>query len=98
MLRALTSAYAPRILFPLAVLLGYSLLPLGLTLAGFTHSHFLKLATLAAIAAVALWLAMIILPIALGAAVIAWAIYRYQVWRAGGSVRGMASGGNVWRP
>ena len=56
MLRALTSAYAPRILFPLAVLLGYSLLPLGLTLAGFTHSHFLKLATLAAIAAVALWI------------------------------------------
>jgi len=51
-----------------------------------------------AIAAVALWLAMIILPIAVGAAVIAWAIYRYQVWRAGGSVRGMASGGNVWRP
>jgi hypothetical protein len=51
-----------------------------------------------AIAADALWLALIILPVALGAAVIAWAIYRYQVWRAGGSVRGMQGGGNVWRP
>lgn len=45
-------------------------------------------------AALALWLAMVILPIALGAAVIAWAIWRYQVWRAGGSIGG---GREIWR-
>jgi hypothetical protein len=33
------------------------------------------------IAALALWLALIILPVALGAAVIAYGIWRYQMWR-----------------
>jgi len=45
-------------------------------------------------AALALWLALIILPVAIGAAVIAWAIWRYQVWRAGGSIGGSR---DVWR-
>lgn len=40
-----------------------------------------------ALAALALWLALIILPVALAAAVIAWLIYRYQLWRAGVSSR-----------
>lgn len=34
------------------------------------------------IAAFALWIALIILPVALGAAVIAWLAFRFQVWRA----------------
>ncbi len=39
-----------------------------------------------AIAAFALGVALLILPVALGAAVVAWLILRYQVWRAGRSV------------
>lgn len=45
-------------------------------------------------AALALWLALIILPIAIGAALIAWAIFRYQAWRASGSISG---GRDIWR-
>lgn len=33
-------------------------------------------------AALALWVALTILPIALGALVVVWGIYRYRVWRA----------------
>ena len=51
-----------------------------------------------ALAAIALWLALIILPIAVAAAIVAWAIYRYQAWRAGTSIRGMQGGSrDVWR-
>ena len=49
-------------------------------------------------AALALWLALIILPVAIGAAVIAWAIYRYQAWRAKGAAGGSIGGGrDLWR-
>ncbi len=49
-------------------------------------------------AALALWLAMIILPVAIGAAVIAWGIWRYKVWRARGAVGGSISGSrDIWR-
>lgn len=47
------------------------------------------------IAAFALWLALLILPVALGAAVIAWAMFQYRVWRA---QRSFSSQRNVWRP
>ena len=51
-----------------------------------------------ALAAIALWLALIILPVAVGAAIVAWAIYRYKAWRAGASIRGMQGGSrDVWR-
>ncbi len=33
------------------------------------------------IAALALWLAMLVLPIAIGAALVAYGIFRFQVWR-----------------
>lgn len=39
------------------------------------------------IAAFALWIALIILPVALAAGAIAYLAFRFQVWRAGGSVR-----------
>jgi hypothetical protein len=38
------------------------------------------------LAAFALWIALLILPVALGAAAIAWLAFRFQVWRSGGSV------------
>jgi hypothetical protein len=47
------------------------------------------------LAAFALWLALLILPVALGAAVVAWALYRYRVWRAQKSFSGQRG---VWRP
>ncbi len=47
------------------------------------------------LAAFALWIALIILPVALGAAVIAWLAFRFQLWRAGGSIR--RGPPNVWR-
>ncbi len=34
------------------------------------------------LAAFALWIALIILPVAFGAAVVAWVMFRYRVWRA----------------
>ena len=37
-----------------------------------------------AIAALALWFALILIPIVLAAALIAWLAFRYQLWRAGG--------------
>jgi hypothetical protein len=36
-----------------------------------------------AVAAFALWVALIILPVALGAGVVAWLAFRFQLWRAG---------------
>jgi hypothetical protein len=48
-----------------------------------------------AVAAFALWLAMLILPVALGAGVIAYGLYRFQLWRARQSLGGQR---NLWRP
>ncbi len=47
------------------------------------------------LAAFTLWIALMILPVALGAAVVAWAMFRYRVWRA---QRTMGVRRNVWRP
>lgn len=47
------------------------------------------------LAAFALWVALIILPVAFAAAVIAWAMFRFQLWRAQRSMSGQRS---VWRP
>jgi membrane protein implicated in regulation of membrane protease activity len=47
------------------------------------------------LAALALWVALVILPVALGAAVIAWAMFRYRVWRAQRSFGGQR---DLWRP
>lgn len=47
------------------------------------------------LAALALWVALIILPVALGAAVIAWALFRYRMWRGQRSFGGQR---NLWRP
>ncbi len=46
-----------------------------------------------AIAAVALWFALVLIPVAIAAGVIAWLAFRYQVWKAGRS----AGARNVWR-
>ena len=48
-----------------------------------------------ALAAFALWLALVILPVALGAAAVAWVMYRYRVWRAQRAISGQQ---NFWRP
>jgi len=48
-----------------------------------------------AAAAFALWLALILVPVALLAAVIAWLAFRFQLWRARSSVGGQR---DVWRP
>jgi hypothetical protein len=47
------------------------------------------------LAAFALWLAFLILPVALGAAVVAWGMFRYRLWRAQKSVGGQR---DLWRP
>jgi hypothetical protein len=47
------------------------------------------------LAAFALWIALLILPVAVGAAVVAWAMFRYRIWRA---QRAMGAQRNVWRP
>jgi hypothetical protein len=47
------------------------------------------------IAAFALWLALIILPVALAAGVIAWLAFRYQMWRARSRFSGRQ---DLWRP
>ncbi|MDR3537125.1 MAG: hypothetical protein P4L71_11555 [Acetobacteraceae bacterium] len=46
------------------------------------------------LAAFALWVALIILPVALGAAVIAYVAFRFQLWRARSS--GRRAGRDVW--
>jgi hypothetical protein len=47
------------------------------------------------LAALALWVALLILPMALGAVVVAWAMFRYRVWCA---QRSMGRPQEVWRP
>jgi hypothetical protein len=47
-----------------------------------------------AAAAFALWIALILVPVALLAAVIAWLALRFQLWRARSSVGGQR---DVWR-
>jgi hypothetical protein len=47
------------------------------------------------LAAFALWIALLILPVAVGAAIVAWAMFRYRVWRAQRSAGGQR---NLWRP
>lgn len=47
------------------------------------------------LAAFALWVALLILPVAFGAAVVAWGIFRYRMWRA---QRSMAGQRGVFRP
>ena len=44
------------------------------------------LAGAAAVAALALWIAALLLPVAVIAVVVAWGVYKYQAWRRGGSV------------
>jgi hypothetical protein len=46
------------------------------------------------LAAFALWLALLILPVAFAAAVVAYVVFRYRVWRAQRAVVGQR---NVWR-
>lgn len=40
-----------------------------------------------AVAALMLWFALILIPIALGAGLIAYAAFRYRMWKAGASLR-----------
>lgn len=47
-----------------------------------------------AAAAFALWIALILVPVALVAAVIAWLAFRFQLWRARNSIGGQR---DVWR-
>ena len=46
-----------------------------------------------ALAFVALWLALLLIPVAIGAGLIAWLAFRYQVWRA----RRTQGNRGVWR-
>jgi len=50
---------------------------------------------MAAGAMLALWFALALIPIALGAGLIAWGALRFQMWRAGKSFGGQR---NVFRP
>jgi hypothetical protein len=47
------------------------------------------------LAAFALWIALIILPVAFVAAVVAWGMFRFRVWQAQRSMGGQRG---VWRP
>jgi hypothetical protein len=47
------------------------------------------------LAAFALWLALLILPVALGAAAVAWLLLRYRIWRLQRHARGQRA---VFRP
>jgi hypothetical protein len=47
-----------------------------------------------AVAALALWFALLLIPLAIGAGLIAWLALRYQLWRAGRTTGNR----NVWRP
>lgn len=64
---------------PLGPSLGTQLLRIAIVVA--------VVATAAALAALAFWIAMILIPVALGAAVVAWAIFRFRMWQAGRSLR-----------
>jgi hypothetical protein len=46
------------------------------------------LATVLAIAALALWFALLLIPLAIAAALVAWLAFRFQLWRAGRSAGG----------
>ena len=46
------------------------------------------------VAAFALWIATMILPVAIAAAAVAWVMYRYRAWRA---QRAMAGQRGLWR-
>jgi len=52
------------------------------------------LAAALAVAALALWFALLLIPVAIGAGLIAWLAFRYQLWRAGRS----PGRTDVWRP
>jgi hypothetical protein len=43
------------------------------------------------LAAFALWIALLVLPVAFGAAIVAYVIFRYRVWRAQRTVAGQQS-------
>jgi hypothetical protein len=45
------------------------------------------------VAALALWFALLLIPVVIGAALVAWLAFRYQLWRAG-----RTTGRNLWRP
>ncbi len=45
------------------------------------------------VAALLLWFALLLVPVVIGAALIAWLAFRYQLWRAG-----QTRGRDVWRP
>lgn len=47
----------------------------------------------ALLAALAFWLAMFLIPIAVGAAIVAWALLRFRLWQAG---RGFRRPGAPW--
>jgi fatty acid desaturase len=51
------------------------------------------LAVTLALAAFALWFALVLIPVAIVAGLIAWLAFRYQVWRAG-----KAGTRGPWRP
>jgi hypothetical protein len=51
------------------------------------------LAAALVVAALALWFALLLIPVAIGAGLIAWLAFRYQLWRAGRS----PDSRNVWR-
>jgi hypothetical protein len=51
------------------------------------------LAVTLALAALALWFALVLIPVAIVAGLIAWLAFRYQLWRGGKS-----GGGKIWRP
>jgi hypothetical protein len=40
------------------------------------------------VAALALWFALALIPLVIGAAIVAYLAFRFQLWRAGGSIRG----------
>lgn len=46
-----------------------------------------SIAGVVAIAALALWLALTLIPIAIGAGLIAYGVLRYRMWKSGRSVR-----------
>ncbi len=48
-----------------------------------------------ALAFVALWIAMVMLPIAIGAGVVGYLMFRYKMWRAGGQIAGQR---DLWAP
>jgi membrane protein implicated in regulation of membrane protease activity len=47
------------------------------------------------LAAFALWLALLVLPVALGAAAIAYGLFRYRLWR---EQRTLGQSRGIWRP